>query len=223
MKHRHIVKLGLTLLVQANLRFKFWWDVVYTTVYHINKLSTPVLKLLSSYEKLFKHKLDYNFLKCFGCLCYPYLRDFNKYKGYQCLTSLGQVCILRHVIFDENTFPYSINSDLSSAKNITEHETPVSNFFQQQIYYLSILSLPNNNFEDTYSTGLARQEQVLSSSVHTDTLYQQEQSNHTLSESSYSHIPSQLPELPQMQLEPQTASQQQQNPNKTSFHNLVTR
>ena len=104
-KHRHIIKLGLTLLSQSNLPFQFWWEAVHTAVYHINRLPTLVLKLLSPYEKLFKHKLDYTFLKCFNCLCYPYLRDFNKhkfdfhttkcifigyspsYKGYKCLTS----------------------------------------------------------------------------------------------------------------------------------------
>ena len=115
----------MTLLAQAHLPFKFWWEAVHTAVYHINRLPTPVLKLLSPYEKLFKHKQDYSFLKCFSCLCYPYLRDFTRHKfdfhtskcifigyssshkGYKCLTSSSQVHILRHVFFDENVFPYT--------------------------------------------------------------------------------------------------------------------
>lgn len=52
-KRRHIVELGLILLVQASLPFKFWWDVVHTTVFHINRLPTPLLKFSSPYEKLF--------------------------------------------------------------------------------------------------------------------------------------------------------------------------
>ena len=104
-KHRHIIELALTLLAQASLPFQFWWEAVHTAAYHINRLPTPVLKLLSPYKKLFKHQPDYSLLKCFGCLCYPYMRDFNKhkfdfhttkcifigynpsYKGYKCLTS----------------------------------------------------------------------------------------------------------------------------------------
>lgn len=125
-KYKHIIELRLALLAQVNLPFKFVWDAIHTTVYYINRHPTPVLKLLSPFEKLFKHKPDYSFLKCFGCLCYPYLRDFNKHKsdfhtnkcifigyspshkGYKCLTSSGQVHIIRHVIFDENTFPYYV-------------------------------------------------------------------------------------------------------------------
>jgi len=55
-KHMHIVELGLTLMAQANLPLQFWWEAVHTTVYHINRLPTPVLKFLSPYEKVFKHK-----------------------------------------------------------------------------------------------------------------------------------------------------------------------
>ena len=164
-KHRHIIELGLTLLAQANLPFQLWWEIVHTAVYHINMLPTLVLKFLSPYEKLFKHKPNYTFLKCFGCLCYPYLRDFNKhkfdfhttkcifigyspsYKGYKCLTSLGKVHILRHVIFDENTFPYLTNRAFYPSENSSTPKISVSNFSQQQIYHLSTLSLTTATWE----------------------------------------------------------------------------
>ena len=156
-KHRRIVELGLTLLAQANLPFKFWWDAVHTTVYHINKLPTPILNFPSPYEKLFNHKPDYSFLKCFGCLCYPYLRDFNKHKfdfqtskcifigyspshkNYKCLTSSGQVHILRHVTFDETVFPYSTDNvfNLSQCNKNSETPVSVSHFSPQQVYHLS--------------------------------------------------------------------------------------
>ena len=38
--------LDLTLLAQAKLPFKFWWDAFYIVVYHINRLSSTVLKHL---------------------------------------------------------------------------------------------------------------------------------------------------------------------------------
>ena len=128
-KHRHIVELGLTLLAQANLSFQYWWDAFHTAVFHINRLPTPVLKNQTPYEKLFKHKADYSFLKCFGCLCYPFLRDYNKHKfdfhsskcifigyspshkGYKCLHPSDRVYIVKHVTFDETCFPSTLLDD----------------------------------------------------------------------------------------------------------------
>ena len=123
-KHRQIVELRLTLLAQAKLLFKFWWDAFHIVVYHINKLPLTALELLTPYEKIFKLKPDYSMFKCFGCTCYPYLRDYNKHKfdyhsskyiflgyspfhkGYKCLHSSGKIYTARHVVF-ESTFPYS--------------------------------------------------------------------------------------------------------------------
>ena len=91
----------------------------------INRLPYVVFKLLSPYEKLFKYEPNYDMLKCFGCICYPYLRDYNQqkfdyhsskciflgyslsHKGYKCLHPSGHLYIARHVIFDELTFLYS--------------------------------------------------------------------------------------------------------------------
>ena len=130
-----MVELGLTLLAQAKLPLNFWWDSFHASVYHINRLPTSALKMLTPYEKLFKHKADYKMLKYFGCACYPYLRDYNKHKfdyhsskcvfigyspshkGYKCLHPSGQVYIARHVIFDESSFPYSSYSAFASNKS----------------------------------------------------------------------------------------------------------
>lgn len=68
---------------------------------------------------------DYSALRTFGCACYPTLRDYSvnkfdpkslkcvflgyneKYKGYRCLfPPTGRVYISRHVLFDEQVFPY---------------------------------------------------------------------------------------------------------------------
>lgn len=75
-------------------------------------------------------------LNAFGCLCCPYMRDFNRHKfdfhtnkcifigyslshkGYKCLTSSGQVHILRHVVFYETVFPYATIFATSSSENV---------------------------------------------------------------------------------------------------------
>lgn len=173
-KHRHIVELGLTLLAQAQLPFKFWWDAFHTALYDINRLPSSVFKLSTPYEKIFKHKPDYDFLKCFGCICYPYLRDYNKHKfayhsskcifigyspsqkGYKCLHSSGQVYVARHVIFDESTFPYATESVFHSHTNSDSHSSNL--FTPQHVYYLSTLPvIPvflNNNTDNLNSTKL---------------------------------------------------------------------
>jgi hypothetical protein len=75
---------------------------------------------------LFGREPDYNFLRVFGCACWPNLRPYNAHKlefrskrcaflgysplhkGYKCLDiSTGRVYISRDVIFDENVFPFS--------------------------------------------------------------------------------------------------------------------
>lgn len=102
-KHHHIREIVRTIHVQCCLPPKFWVDAVYYAVYTINRLPTPLLQGLSSFEKLFHSALDYNFLKVFRCKCVPYLssRLTNKlmthpihciflgyasnYKSYRCL------------------------------------------------------------------------------------------------------------------------------------------
>lgn len=78
-------------------------------------------------ELLFNKTPDYQFLRTFGYLCYPYTRPYNKHKiqftskqcvflvysakhkGYLCLSSEGKTYISRHVIFDELHFPIQQN------------------------------------------------------------------------------------------------------------------
>ena len=71
-------------------------------------------------------KPNYNFLRTFGCACWPYLRPYNHHKldfwsrtcifigysighrGYKCLdVSTWKYFVSRHVVFDENLFPYT--------------------------------------------------------------------------------------------------------------------
>lgn len=86
---------------------------------------SPLIKNQSPYKILFKHALDFSFLKLFGCLCYPYLRPYTTHKlntrfewcvfinyslmhlGYWYLSlHLGKIFISRDVLFNEIEFPY---------------------------------------------------------------------------------------------------------------------
>ena len=104
----------------------FWWDAFSTTVYLINRLPTLLLNNQSPMRKLFHQEPDYSFLRCFGCACFPHIKPYNKnkfdfhslkcvfvgysslHKGYKCLSSLGKIYRARDVVFDEQTFPFSM-------------------------------------------------------------------------------------------------------------------
>ncbi|XP_010495533.1 PREDICTED: uncharacterized protein LOC104772640 [Camelina sativa] len=79
----------------------------------------------SPHEALFAQKPDYSALRVFGSVCYQTLRAYGnnkfdpkslkcvflgyneKYKGYQCIyPPTGRVYISRHVLFDENAYPF---------------------------------------------------------------------------------------------------------------------
>lgn len=79
-KRRHLVEFGLTLPTQGYVPFKFWSDAFATVVYLINRLPTYVLNHKVPYEKLFNKSSCSTFLRIFGCLCFPHVRDFNKHK-----------------------------------------------------------------------------------------------------------------------------------------------
>ena len=125
--HRQIVEVGLALLAHSNLPKIFWEDAFLTTIFIINRLPTPILQHRSPYEMVHHHKPDYNFLRAFGCACWPYLRPYNRHKmnfrsktcifigysvghqGYNCLdVSTGKIFVSRHVIFDQSFYPYTI-------------------------------------------------------------------------------------------------------------------
>lgn len=123
-KHRHVVETGLAMLDFATLPLVYWDFAFETAAYVINRIVTPLIHK-SPYEKLFGALPDLSSLRIFGCLCYPYLRPYNKHKlenrsspciflgyslvhkGYKCYDILAKrLYISRHVIFDETRFPF---------------------------------------------------------------------------------------------------------------------
>jgi hypothetical protein len=125
-KHRHIVEIGLTLLAHCSAPLTYWAEAFQTTCYLINRLPTPILKNTSPLQKLFNLWPNYNFMRVFGCACWPHLQPCNKYKldfhfdtcifigyspsyrGYQCLhPPIKCIYISCNVIFDELSFPFT--------------------------------------------------------------------------------------------------------------------
>lgn len=125
-KHQHIVEIGLIFLAQAKMPFKFWWDAYVFAVFLINRLPTSTLGHKSLYKCLFSKSPNYNFLRTFGCSCYPYLRPYNfhklqfrtsqclflgyssAHKGYRCLHPFGRVYVVKIAQFNESEFPYEL-------------------------------------------------------------------------------------------------------------------
>ena len=121
-KHRHVIDIGLTILVVASLPLKFSVEAFHAVVHIIHILSTSVFYNNNSYETLFGIKPDYAHLKHFGCACYPLLHPYNKNKfnfrstccvflGYSlqnkryiCLSNTGKLYVSRHVVFKEKYF-----------------------------------------------------------------------------------------------------------------------
>ena len=79
-KHPSIVDVGITVLAKASLHLKFWWEAFESATYLLNRLPTVGLHNLSPFEVLFGHLPNYNSVKVFGCVCYPYLITYNPHK-----------------------------------------------------------------------------------------------------------------------------------------------
>lgn len=114
------------MLFHDHVPASYWVDAFSTATYIINWLPTKVLNDHSPFELLYSRLHTYTNLRAFGCLVYPYLRDYSAYKltlriipcifigynphykGYKCLDlENSRIYITRHARFDELTFPFS--------------------------------------------------------------------------------------------------------------------
>jgi hypothetical protein len=157
-KHRQIVDTGLSLLAHSHVPFAHWDSAFETACFLINRLPSSVNRNSSPFELLFHKVPDYKFLKVFGCECWPYLRPYNSHKfafrskscifigystshhGYKCLDrTTNRVYIARHVLFNEQVFPYqNLQSSTSGAAT-----TPITSS--------GLLHLPNQHLS-TFGT-----------------------------------------------------------------------
>lgn len=73
-KHRHVVETRLTLLAQAKMSLHCWWEAFHTTVYLINRMSSPTIHYATPYFLIHGQHPDYKDLRAFRAACYPCLQ-----------------------------------------------------------------------------------------------------------------------------------------------------
>jgi len=144
-RHCHIVETGLTLLGQCKAPLKFWTYAFETSVYLINRMSTPVLRNKSPFQCLLHQPPNYDFLRTFICLYFPFLRPYNAHKldyhstscvflgyssshlGYCCLDlSSKHLYISRRVRFNEHVFSFLESAHLPPPTSHTHPPTTVT-------------------------------------------------------------------------------------------------
>ncbi|PKU68057.1 Retrovirus-related Pol polyprotein from transposon TNT 1-94 [Dendrobium catenatum] len=142
-KNRHLVETIRTLLHTAGLPSQFWPDALLTAAHLINRMPTPNLQNKSPFQCLHNRLPSYAYLKVFGCACYPWLPPssrnklqpralpciflgyYDSYKGYKCLhLPSNKIFISRHVVFDEETFPYINLSNTTPSSSYSQPPAP---------------------------------------------------------------------------------------------------
>ena len=128
-KHRHLVETAITMLTDWNYACNH-------AAFLINRMSCKVLGMKSPYQLLFKQDPVLHTLKIFGYAVYPFLRPYTQnklqprskqcvflgfavgYKGVVCYDlSSNKLVLSRHVVHDENTFPFKNRLLLSFGKS----------------------------------------------------------------------------------------------------------
>lgn len=131
-RHRHIVETGLALLSHASMPRSYWTYAFGVAVYLINRMPTPNLNFNNPFQNLYGYPPNFEKLRVYGCLCFPWLKPYNSHKlearstpcvflgyspsqsAYFCLDrSTNRVYTSWHVMFHENVFPFTISSPIT--------------------------------------------------------------------------------------------------------------
>lgn len=154
-RHRHRVETGLSLLSHASMPRSYWTYAFAAAVYLINRIPTQVLQLTSTFQKLFSRNPNFEKMKVFGCLCFPWLRPYTSNKlddrstpcvflgysitqsAYFCLDrSTSRIYTSRHVLFHETVFPFSFSGSLTTPGSglVEDVSVTTSSLTHTQIY-----------------------------------------------------------------------------------------
>lgn len=117
-KHRHLIKTTRILPYATHLPYRFGMEDLQTVVHLINRMPSPNIHNKSPYHLLFKRKPQYDYLRVFGCACFPWIHPPTRHKlarkttqcifigydkhhkGYRCYDPLTKkLTISRHVVF----------------------------------------------------------------------------------------------------------------------------
>lgn len=120
-----MVETAMTLMTETSLPFQFWFHACSHAAFLINRMPCRILNMQSPYQVLIGQEPDVQNLKIFGSAVYPFIRLYNDnklqprttqfvflgymmgYKGVMCYNISSRKLILsRHVIHDEEMFPY---------------------------------------------------------------------------------------------------------------------
>ena len=146
-KHRHIVELGLTMMIAFNVPKRFWVEAFTIVIFEINRLPRNNLGINSPFSLLYGQEPKYSSLRVFDCRCFPYLRSYSsdklkprslpcvflgysdQYRGYKCLhPPTHKIYIPWHVVFDENTLSYIDPNSLYSSGAFQGEVTSISDW-----------------------------------------------------------------------------------------------
>ncbi|GJS62572.1 ribonuclease H-like domain-containing protein [Tanacetum coccineum] len=112
-----------TLLFQAHIPPSYWVEALNMAAHLLNILPSTAINNEIPFTKLHNKPPTYDHLRVFGCLCYPHISFDHKlqprsttcvFLGYplyievplQLTLSTNKIIISRHVIFDEDQFPF---------------------------------------------------------------------------------------------------------------------
>lgn len=161
-RNRHIAETGLSLLHHSGLPLTYWPHAMTIAAYLINRLPTPILGYQSPYSKLLNISPDYHKLKCFECLCFPWIKPYANHKlapksamcvfvgysadqhAYLCLDpATGRIYTSRHIKFIESDFPFS-SLVTQSSPSATQQTGPLQLSILQPLSQPMVSPTPNS-------------------------------------------------------------------------------
>lgn len=75
-RHIRIAQTGLALLHFSSMPIFYWSFAFQSSIYLINRMLTPILNNLNPYKKMFAKMPNYDKIKPFGCLYFPWLKPY---------------------------------------------------------------------------------------------------------------------------------------------------